>query len=101
MLGEVVESETLSMHSVMLTSKPALIYWQPATLTVMHEVIRWREEGMAKAYFTIDAGPNLHLICQAKDEKKVLVGLKKIGGIKEIVVNKPARGAHLLAYHLF
>jgi diphosphomevalonate decarboxylase len=101
LLGKVIESETLSLHSVMLTSQPALIYWQPTTLVVMHQVINWREEGLAEAYFTIDAGPNVHLICQAKEEKKVLAGLKKIRGIKKIVVNQPAQGAHLIAHHLF
>jgi diphosphomevalonate decarboxylase len=101
LLGKIIESEALSLHSVMFTSQPALIYWQPATLVIMHEVIRWREERMAESYFTIDAGPNVHLICQGKDEKKLLAKLKGIKGIKKVVVNKPARGAHLLASHLF
>ncbi|HUS51870.1 MAG TPA: diphosphomevalonate decarboxylase [Candidatus Bathyarchaeia archaeon] len=101
LLGEVIESETLSLHSVMLTSQPALIYWQPITLKLIHKTINWREEGLAESYFTIDAGPNLHLICRAKKIKKIVKKLKKVRGIKKIVVNKPAPGAHLLKTHLF
>jgi diphosphomevalonate decarboxylase len=101
LLGEVIESEALSLHSVMFTSQPALIYWQPTTLSIMHKVIRWREEGIVESYFTIDAGPNIHLIYQGKDEKKLLAKLKGVKGIKKVIVNKPARGAHLLASHLF
>lgn len=101
LLGRIIESETLSLHSVMLTSQPALIYWQPMTLKLIHQVRKWREEGLAESYFTIDAGPNLHLICQAKEAKKIVKKLKKIRGIKKIVVNQPAPGAHLLKTHLF
>ncbi len=101
LLGEVVESETLSIHSVMLTSQPALIYWQPMTLAIIHQIVSWREQGVVESYFTIDAGPNVHLICQGKDERKLLAKLKEIKGIKRMVVNRPARGAHLINKHLF
>jgi diphosphomevalonate decarboxylase len=101
LLGEVIESETLSLHSVMMTSQPALIYWQPATLAIIHQIISWREQGLIESYFTIDAGPNVHLICQGKDERKVLTKLKEIKGIKKLVVNQPAQGVHLVDKDLF
>lgn len=101
LLGEVIESEALSLHSVMLTSQPALIYWQPATLAIMHRAIDLREEKKIESYFTIDAGPNVHLICQKGDEEKLKKEIKKIRGVKRIIINKPTRGARIIEKHLF
>lgn len=101
LLGEVIESETLSLHSVMLTSQPALIYWQPATLAVMHRAISLREEGEIESYFTIDAGPNVHLICEKGQEKNLKKKIKKIKGVQKIIINKPSIGARLIDKHLF
>jgi diphosphomevalonate decarboxylase len=101
LLGEVIESESLSLHSLMLTSRPALIYWQPATLAIIHKIIELREKGKGESYFTIDAGPHVHLICQSRDEKKILFEIKKIKGLDEIIINKPAFGARELNKHLF
>jgi mevalonate pyrophosphate decarboxylase len=44
------------------------------------------------AYFTVDAGPNVHIICEGKDEAKVRAVLSG----REIIVNKPAKGAHII-----
>lgn len=101
LLGQVIESEALSLHSVMLTSQPALIYWQPTTLAVIHKAIELREEGIVESYFTIDAGPNVHLICQKKGAAKLKREIQKVLGVKKIITNHPARGAHLINKHLF
>lgn len=101
LLGTVIELETLSMHSVMFTSQPALIYWQPTTLAVMHKVIELREEKKIESYFTIDAGPNVHLICQKKDAAKLKREIQKVPRVKKIILNKPAPGAHLINQNLF
>ena len=101
LLGKVIESETLSLHSVMLTSQPALIYWQPVTLAIIHKVIDLREKRELESYFTIDAGPNVHLICQKGQEKKLKQEIQKMNGVKKIVINKPAVGARLINKHLF
>lgn len=98
--GEIVEQEAINMHAVMMTSEPPLFYWLPKTLEVIKAVREWREKGI-NAYFTIDAGPNVHIICQGKDEKRIRKRLKNIAGIKKVIVNKPARGAHLINKHLF
>lgn len=99
--GKIMEQDALNMHAICLTSSPSLIYWEPATILVMKEVINWREVGDVESYFTIDAGPSVHVICQESDAKKVAEKLKVIDGVKQIVVNKPARGAHLVTSHLF
>jgi len=98
--GEILEAECLNMHAVMLTSSPSLIYWQPATLAIMKRVQEWRGEGL-ESYFTIDAGPSVHIICQEKDAEELKKRLSKIKGVLRISVNKPSIGARLIDEHLF
>jgi len=97
--GEIVEEEAINMHAVMMTSKPPLFYWLPKTMEIILKVGDWREAGIP-VYFTIDAGPNVHLICLKKDVKEVVKRLKKLK-IKKIIVNKPAKGARIVSEHLF
>ena len=88
-LGEVIEEDCLDMHHVMQTQNPPLYYWNDDTVRIM-ELIKQRT---VPAYFTIDAGPNVHIICEAKSEDAV----KKLFEKKfKIIVNKPAKGAHLV-----
>jgi diphosphomevalonate decarboxylase len=63
-LGPVIEQDALAMHSVMMTSRPSLLYWLGGTVDILHAVCRMREEEGIPVYFTIDAGPNVHLICE-------------------------------------
>src|SRR5579859_2322854 len=69
-LADVVELDSNIMHSVMMTSVPALFYWQPATLSIMASVREWRAEGIEVLY-TIDAGPNVHCICAPGSDQVV------------------------------
>ncbi len=94
-LGELTEAEAVSMHSVMMTSTPALFYWTPKTLEIMKSVISWRSKGL-ETYFTIDAGPNVHIICQSKDVKLLRSKLEGIKGIKDVLINRVSNGAKLL-----
>ena len=61
-LAQVVELDSNMMHAVMMTSSPPLVYWQPATLAIMHAVSTWRQQGLPACY-TNDAGPNVHVLC--------------------------------------
>jgi diphosphomevalonate decarboxylase len=93
--GQIIEEETFNMHAVMMTSNPPLIYWNPLTLKLILSIIEWRKEGL-ESYFTIDAGPNVHVICKNKDLNKIKGRLLKLKGVKNIIANKVAMGAHLL-----
>lgn len=93
--GEVLEAEAVSMHTVMMTSNPPLFYWLPATLKVMQEVWSLRDRGV-ECYFTIDAGPNIHVICEFKNAKGIQTALSKVKGVKSVLLNKPAPGARLI-----
>ncbi|RME57195.1 MAG: diphosphomevalonate decarboxylase [Caldilineae bacterium] len=88
-LGPILELDALAMHSVMMTSTPSLLYWQPATLEILLAVRRWREEEGVPVYFTIDAGPNVHLICEAATEPTVRARLAALANVQQVLVSRP------------
>ena len=99
-VGEAAEEDAYLMHAVMMTSRPSLLYWNPQTVAGLHAVRRWREEGIA-VYATIDAGPNLHLICEGKDAPEFARLAKAELGAASVLDNAPGEGATLVDRHLF
>jgi diphosphomevalonate decarboxylase len=83
------------MHAVMMTSTPALFYWHPETLAVMKAVTAWRQSGLPVCY-TIDAGPNVHVICIAEVASKVATRLSSIPGVAKTLCARPGPGASLV-----
>ncbi len=65
-LARVSERNCLHMHKTTLTANPPVVYWTGKTLEVIDKVRDWQREGMS-LFFTIDAGPNVVLICEEKD----------------------------------
>ena len=70
-VGKILESEALSLHAMMLTSPSAYTLLKPNTLTAIEAIWRFRRETKLPLYFTLDAGPNLHLIYPVQDKKKI------------------------------
>ena len=93
--AEIVEEDSNLMHAVMMTSKPPLFYWKPTTLTIMELVREWREEGLSVCY-TLDAGPNVHCICERKDAETVRERLSELSGILDIKVAGVGGPAHII-----
>ena len=84
-LAAVVELDSDMMHAVMMTSNPALFYWQPASIAVMESVRSWRKSGMPVCY-TVDAGPNIHVICQRDQAKEIEKNLLELPGVIQVLV---------------
>lgn len=99
--GRILEDEALNMHAICLTSTPSLIYWEPATIEIMKKIITWRENNEIESYFTIDAGPTVHVICQKSETITLKRKLETIKGIEKVVINSPADGVRLINNHLF
>lgn len=94
-LADVVELDANMMHAVMITSAPPLLYWQPATLAVMHAVQDWRSSGLPVCY-TIDAGPNVHVLCPGEKVDLVAARLRQVPGVNDVLTAHPGGGAHCL-----
>lgn len=69
-LGEAVEANALTMHATMMGAQPAVLYWLPDTVKVLHQVADARRQGLA-VYATMDAGPNVKILYQAADQERV------------------------------
>lgn len=94
-LTAVVEQDNHMMHAVMMTSTPSLLYWLPETLAVINEVLQIRKEGLPVCY-TIDAGPNVHVLCPAEFAQPVFIRLSQIQGMQKIITSHPGGPAYLI-----
>ena len=94
-LAQVVELESNLMHAVMLTSYPPLFYWQAATLAVMQAVPGWRKSGLPACY-TVDAGPNVHILCPEAATPQVSSRLSQVPGVEQVLIAHPGGAARLV-----
>jgi diphosphomevalonate decarboxylase len=94
-VGAIAERNALGMHATMLAARPAVRYLAPASLTVLDAVAQLREEGVS-AYATMDAGPNVKVLCRRADADRVasVVRDAALGG--SVHIARPGPGAHLL-----
>jgi len=100
LFGTLMEEDAISTHCVMMTQNPPLFYWNDATLRVMDAVHALRTNGMP-VYYTMDAGPNVHVLCEGKNKKTVQTALDTTQGVQSVLVNHPTDGAHCVQNHLF
>jgi diphosphomevalonate decarboxylase len=94
-LGAVSERNALRMHATAIAADPPIVYWTPATLAAMQTVHALRAGGIP-AYFTIDAGPHVKVLCRADDAANVAAALDATPGVLRTLVATPGRGAYVL-----
>jgi diphosphomevalonate decarboxylase len=58
----IVESEALQLHALMMSGKTPFILMEPGTISLIKEIWRFRKETGIPVCFTLDAGPNVHLL---------------------------------------
>jgi diphosphomevalonate decarboxylase len=93
--AQVVELDSNLMHAVMMTSTPPLFYWEPASLALIKAIPVWREEGWDVCY-TLDAGPNVHVICRSEFAERVQARLASFPGVQQVLTALPGGPAHLV-----
>jgi len=94
-LAGIVELDSNLMHAVMMTSTPPLFYWHESTLTVMQRVREWRLGGLPVCY-SIDAGPNVHVITEGAEAGRVADLLEAVSGVQEVLVARVGGPARLM-----
>lgn len=60
--AEVCEEEALSLHGLMLSSSPGYMLLAPESVAAIERIKSFREHQQLPITFTIDAGPNIHII---------------------------------------
>jgi diphosphomevalonate decarboxylase len=94
-VGEIAERNALGMHATMLAARPAVRYLAPATLTVLDSVLQLRRDGLP-AYATMDAGPNVKVLCHRADADRVAETVRSAVPDGSVLIAGPGRGARLL-----
>lgn len=98
--GRLLEEEAMDLHVMAMTSRPPIFYLNSTTFAVM-EALRELRKKEVKGFFTMDAGPNVHIICRQKDVEDINRVVKKISGVKSTIINKAGVGSKLTNNHLF
>lgn len=94
-LGAVAERSALRMHASAMAADPPILYWNAATLAAIATVRALRERGTA-AFFTIDAGPHVKVLCAAADADAVAAALGGTAGVLRTLIAAPGPGARAL-----
>lgn len=74
---KVVEGEALSLHALMMASDPWFILMKPETLKILQLIKKYRAQTRHFLCFTLDAGPNVHLIYGKEHEMEVIQFMEK------------------------
>jgi diphosphomevalonate decarboxylase len=69
--GRIVENEALTLHAMMMTSDPYFILMKPKSLEVIDKIVKFREQSGTVMCYTLDAGPNIHLLYPENETEKV------------------------------
>lgn len=99
-MGADIEAEAMELHMLAMTSRPPIFYWSPATVRVMDAVRQWRDEGLT-CYYTLDAGPNVHILVHAQDSEEIANRVRTFADVQQVTVSGPGKGARLTDDHLF
>ena len=68
---EICENEALSLHAMMLSSTPWYSLLKPQTLVAIEKIKNFRESTKIPVCFTLDAGPNIHILYSENNKEKV------------------------------
>jgi len=99
-LGKEIEKDAISLHVVAMTCDPAVFYLNGRTLDVIEEVLDMRKEGIP-AFYTMDAGPNVHIICEKKNMERIAKRMKKLPYVSLVLASSIGRGVRYSDQHLF
>lgn len=90
-LGHVSEENAMRMHALNLSADPSFTYFNADTLRAMAIITDLRAAGYP-CYFTIDAGPNIKVLCQKQAVEKVVSNLQAAFGEDAVLVAHPGPG---------
>ena len=94
-LGKITERNCLKMHNVMKTSQPSIDYWNQATHACVENVKDMQQKGIP-IFFTIDAGPQVKIICEPDVSKNVISLMEHIPGVQSIIESSLGKGARII-----
>jgi len=86
-IGEISEHNAMSMHALTLSADPSFTYFAPETIQIIQLIQKLRQQGIF-AYATIDAGPNVKIICTKESLPKVQTYIEQqLSDVTTVVAN--------------
>lgn len=90
-IGHIAQTNAMRMHALNLAADPGFTYFNAATLQAINAIDDLRQAGL-NCYYTMDAGPNVKVIYDAKDCQRLSQALTPIFGADRLVCAKPGPG---------
>jgi diphosphomevalonate decarboxylase len=75
--AELLEHEALTLHSLMMSSIPGYLEIKANTIHAIDKIRNFRRESGIPLAFTLDAGPNVHILYSAEDRDEVMDFVKR------------------------
>jgi diphosphomevalonate decarboxylase len=72
----ITENEALTLHGLMMSSDPPVLLLKPGTLRIITRIQQFRKDTGSFVAFTLDAGPNVHLIYPEREREKILAFIR-------------------------
>lgn len=94
-IGELTERSAMKMHATTMGAIPPFTYLEPDTLDAMQFVRNLRKEGIP-CYFTMDAGPNVKILCRYSDAERIREKAAARYGDEICVLSKPGDGLSVI-----
>lgn len=94
-VGKIAERNAMKMHATNLGANPPFTYWSPDSVRAMAAVRNLREKGFT-AYFTMDAGPNVKIVCKQSDMRDIKQELEKEFDAHQLIEARPGPGMTIL-----
>lgn len=95
-VGQITEHNGMKMHATTLSANPPFTYWSAASLAAQEAVRQVREETGFPAYMTMDAGPNVKVLCRASDLPRLQAELSHLLPAEQLIASKPGPSAYTL-----
>jgi diphosphomevalonate decarboxylase len=98
--GQIVEDEALTLHALMMASSPSFTLLEPNTIEMIKKIRAFRMDTKLPVFFTLDAGPNIHLLYPdniVNDVKSfIMLDLKPLCESGLIIKDKVGKGPQKL-----
>ncbi|MGS4787563.1 diphosphomevalonate decarboxylase [Streptococcus sp. P25B114] len=95
-VGQITEHNGMKMHATTLSANPPFTYWSADSLLAQEAVRQVREESGLSAYMTMDAGPNIKVLCRASQMAELVDTLSRYLPKEKIITSLPGPAAYVL-----
>lgn len=89
----IVEREALTLHAMMMTSNDYYMLMKPGTVRIIEQLMQFREDTKFPICFTLDAGPNIHLLYPSTMKREAEMFIEEVrSDIKEVIYDEIGMG---------